>query len=198
MGDVQIDIVGDVHGNLAPLKMLLAALGYDERDQWRHPSGRRLLFVGDLVDRGPASFEVAELVRSLCEGGEHLCLLGNHELNLVDWRRGRTGPKHSNRKTIAAIEADAERGAGRRSSTSSRRSRSRSSCRTCASPTQCGTRAASTSSSPRCSGPWLATCGRASGGTRSVSTRRSRGGSCATVSRPRPSPDSGRTPFRCS
>ncbi len=106
MPGVEIDIIGDIHGNLRPLTQLLASLGYDEREQWRHPDRRRLLFVGDLIDRGPASFEVAELVRSLCESGENLCLLGNHELNLVDWHRGRTGSKHSNLQTIAAIEAD--------------------------------------------------------------------------------------------
>lgn len=105
MGEVAIDIVGDVSENLAPLKQLLAALGYDENDHWRHPNRRRLLFLGNLIDRGPASFEVANLVRSLCEDGENLCLLGDHELNIVDWRRGRTGWNDSNLKTIAAIEA---------------------------------------------------------------------------------------------
>lgn len=102
----KLDVIGDIHGHLEPLQRLLRSLGYDEARGWLHPKGRRLLFVGDLVDRGPHSFEVAELVRALCLSGEHLCLLGNHELNLVQWRRDRTGPKGSNRDTIEAIESN--------------------------------------------------------------------------------------------
>lgn len=107
-GDAQLrlDIVGDIHGQDETLEALLADLGYH---QGRHPEGRRLVFLGDLVDRGLQSFEVADRVRRLCETGEHLCLMGNHEFNLVEHRRGRAGSKHSNRQTIRAIEAGRER-----------------------------------------------------------------------------------------
>ena len=48
------DIVGDVHGELSALLALLAELGYERRSgAWRAPEGRSLVFVGDLVDRGP-------------------------------------------------------------------------------------------------------------------------------------------------
>ncbi len=77
-----IDIVGDVHGRLEPLKQLMALLGYDESG--RHPDGRRLVFVGDLCDRGPDSPEVFELVMRAAKVGEAVCLLGNHELALVE------------------------------------------------------------------------------------------------------------------
>ncbi len=104
-----LDIIGDIHGHLEPLRRLLRDLGYHEPDGWAHPQSRRLLFVGDLVDRGPASLEVAQLIQRLCATGQHLCLLGNHELNLVQWRHGGTGPKGSNRDTIEAIEMDRAR-----------------------------------------------------------------------------------------
>jgi hypothetical protein len=76
-----IDVVGDVHGEIGPLRQLLNKLGYDAAG--RHPKGRRLVFVGDLGDRGPNSPAVIEWVRSLVAQGLAQCLLGNHELNLL-------------------------------------------------------------------------------------------------------------------
>ena len=51
--DVHLDIVGDIHGELDALTSLLKRLGYD--DLGRHPENRKLVFVGDLIDRGPDS-----------------------------------------------------------------------------------------------------------------------------------------------
>lgn len=76
-----LDLVGDVHGEIRPLRRLLDALGY--RADGSHPDGRTLVFVGDLVDRGPDSLEVLRLVRALVEAGRAQCVVGNHELNLV-------------------------------------------------------------------------------------------------------------------
>src|SRR5918911_2165480 len=49
------DIIGDVHGCADELEELLTDLGYaaDAEGAWRHPEGRKAVFVGDLVDRGP-------------------------------------------------------------------------------------------------------------------------------------------------
>src|SRR5687768_9422830 len=49
------DIIGDVHGCIEELTELLSTLGYsrDSEDVYRHPEGRRLIFIGDLADRGP-------------------------------------------------------------------------------------------------------------------------------------------------
>jgi hypothetical protein len=76
-----LDVIGDVHGEIDALRELLALLGYDRVG--RHPSGRTLVFVGDLGDRGPDSPEVFRLVRQWVAAGRALCLLGNHELNLL-------------------------------------------------------------------------------------------------------------------
>ena len=75
-----IDIVGDVHGEIEPLLQLLAQLGYDSRG--RHAQ-RRLVFIGDLIDRGPDSPAVLEFVRELVMAEQAQCLLGNHELLLL-------------------------------------------------------------------------------------------------------------------
>jgi hypothetical protein len=77
-----IDIVGDVHGHCQALGRLLDALGYDE--DGRHAAGRHLVFVGDLSDRGPDSPGVFDLVMRAVERGGATCLLGNHEMPLID------------------------------------------------------------------------------------------------------------------
>lgn len=76
-----LDIVGDIHGELDALRALLARLGY--APDGTHADSRRLVFVGDLGDRGHDSPGVIELVRSLVERGLAQCVLGNHELNLL-------------------------------------------------------------------------------------------------------------------
>ncbi len=75
------DIVGDVHGHVGSLDMALDQLGYSQDGV--HPAGRRLIFLGDLVDRGPDSIRVADRVAKWVQGGLALCVLGNHELNLL-------------------------------------------------------------------------------------------------------------------
>jgi hypothetical protein len=79
--DGPLDIVGDVHGEIEALQTLLQRLGYSS--DGTHPEGRRLVFVGDLVDRGPDSPAVAGLVRRLIEAERAQCVLGNHELNIL-------------------------------------------------------------------------------------------------------------------
>jgi len=81
------DFLGDVHGHVGELAVLLRVLGYEERTvggsrAFRHPS-RTAVFVGDLIDRGPEVRETLQLVRSMVEAGSALCALGNHELNAL-------------------------------------------------------------------------------------------------------------------
>jgi len=76
-----IDIVGDIHGELEALEQLLAVLGY--RGRGEHRAGRRLVFIGDLCDRGPDSPAVIRRVREMVEAGTAQCLLGNHEISLL-------------------------------------------------------------------------------------------------------------------
>ncbi len=64
-----LDIVGDVHGEIDALDALLAELGY--ADDGQHPEGRRLVFLGDLVDRGPDSPAVLERVSRMVAAGRY-------------------------------------------------------------------------------------------------------------------------------
>lgn len=70
--------VGDVHGRLDLLEHLLAKI---HAELQRRPSDKTLLvFVGDLIDRGPASAQVIERLRTYRRSGvETAFLLGNHE-----------------------------------------------------------------------------------------------------------------------
>jgi hypothetical protein len=79
--DGSLDLVGDVHGEIDALSALLRHLGYSA--EGAHPEGRRLVFVGDLVDRGPDSPAVVALVRRFVESERAQCVLGNHELNIL-------------------------------------------------------------------------------------------------------------------
>ncbi len=90
------DVIGDVHGCRAELETLLADLGYDvARDGEgrptgaRHPGGRRAVFLGDLVDRGPDTPAVLRLVMGMVADGDGFCVPGNHESKLLRALRGR-------------------------------------------------------------------------------------------------------------
>lgn len=76
-----LDVVGDVHGEIDALEDLLRVLGY--RGRGEHRGARRLVFIGDLCDRGPDSPAVVERVAAMVREGTAQCLLGNHELNLL-------------------------------------------------------------------------------------------------------------------
>jgi protein phosphatase len=71
------DVIGDVHGCLHTLRRLLVELGYDDG---AHPDGRRLAFVGDLVNRGAHSEETFIQVMRLVGAGRASVVRGNQDL----------------------------------------------------------------------------------------------------------------------
>ena len=86
------DIVGDVHGCFDELVELLRQLGHavDEAAFTVQPAnGRKLVFVGDLVDRGPKVPQVLKLVMNAVASGAALCVPGNHDAKLMRKLRGR-------------------------------------------------------------------------------------------------------------
>ncbi|MDF7676813.1 metallophosphoesterase [Neisseriaceae bacterium ESL0693] len=76
-----LDIIGDVHGEWQALEQLLYYLGYSADGV--HPQGRKLVFVGDLCDRGPDSPAVLDWVIAAVAAERAFAVLGNHELNLL-------------------------------------------------------------------------------------------------------------------
>lgn len=93
------DIIGDVHGCFIELKELLLKLGYKitkHRDKTKNfgysvknPEGRKVIFVGDLVDRGPASNEVLRLAMSMVKNNQAFAVNGNHDDKLNRKLNGR-------------------------------------------------------------------------------------------------------------
>ena len=111
------DIIGDVHGCFDELVELLGQLGYSvdrEGDGYSVSAnhGRKLIFVGDLVDRGPGTVQVLRLVSDLVRSGQAFCVPGNHDMKLVRALRGRDVKRtHGLAETMEQLgqEADAFR-----------------------------------------------------------------------------------------
>ncbi len=92
------DIIGDVHGAADELEALLTLLGYcvtfegtgtTRRAIVTPPSGRKAIFVGDLVDRGPRSPDAMRIVMAMVEAGQGFAVAGNHDVKFVRWLEGR-------------------------------------------------------------------------------------------------------------
>jgi protein phosphatase len=99
------DVIGDVHGCLDELLELLAALGY--APDGTPPPGRRAVFVGDYVDRGPDSPGVLRLVMRMVREGHAICLPGNHDVKLVRKLKGRdVRITHGLAETLAQLDAE--------------------------------------------------------------------------------------------
>lgn len=108
------DIIGDVHGCATELEQLLARLGYEWREtetglyrrSYFHPRGRKAIFLGDLVDRGPRSLDTVFLVKNMVEAGQALAVPGNHDVKLIRKLRGKAVQvRHGLEQTLAEIEA---------------------------------------------------------------------------------------------
>ena len=102
------DIIGDVHGCYDELVMLLDVLGYatDADGVLCHPDNRRVIFLGDLVDRGPGIVEVLKLVMRMVAAGSALCVPGNHEMKLLRKLQGKdVKVTHGLAETLAQLDA---------------------------------------------------------------------------------------------
>jgi protein phosphatase len=104
------DIFGDVHGCFGELAALLTDLGYAvdaDGGSARHPDGRKAVFVGDLVDRGPATPAVLRLVMGMTDEGSGLSVAGNHEAKLLRALRGRdVTTSHGLAESLAQLAAE--------------------------------------------------------------------------------------------
>ena len=112
------DIIGDLHGCCDELEQLLGQLGYvatesksNQDSFWHfptyiHPQGRKAVFLGDLVDRGPRILDSLKLVHNMLAADSALCILGNHENKLMWKLKGKNVKlNHGLEQTMAEIEA---------------------------------------------------------------------------------------------
>jgi protein phosphatase len=95
------DIIGDIHGCYDELVELLAKLGSDQ--------ARKLVFLGDLVDRGPNTPGVLRVVMSSVNEGRALCIPGNHDVKLLRALRGKNVQlTHGLAESLAQLAAESE------------------------------------------------------------------------------------------
>ena len=112
------DIIGDVHGCCDELEQLLKNLGYvaeassSSKDSfwnypvYKHPQGRKVIFLGDLVDRGERILDTLKLVRNMLVADSAMCILGNHENKLMRKLNGKNVKlNHGLEQTMAEMEA---------------------------------------------------------------------------------------------
>ncbi len=114
------DVVGDVHACFDELLALLEKMGYEvQADESAldglggyavlHPEGRKLVLLGDLVDRGPKPAECLRLAMSGQESGIAIVLPGNHDVKLQRALRGRKVQRtHGLAETMTILECEPE------------------------------------------------------------------------------------------
>jgi hypothetical protein len=119
---MKFDIIGDIHGRFQTLERLLKKLGYEPRgDVWKHEE-RRVLFLGDYIDRGSQPRETLHLVRGMVDARHAVAIMGNHELNAVAYhtldssgkplREHTTHNTNQHQATLSAFSAHTSEWAG--------------------------------------------------------------------------------------
>ena len=120
------DIIGDIHGCCDELEQLLEKLGYkidilslpfqpwagsgeevlEVEATYHHPNGRKVIFLGDLVDRGPRILDTIVLVQNMIKAGQAFCVVGNHDDKLLRQIQGKNVKiNHGLENSIAEIDA---------------------------------------------------------------------------------------------
>lgn len=98
-----IDFIGDIHGHADKLEELLQKLGYTIRNgAYAHPE-RKVLFVGDYIDRGPKIKETLEIVKAMVDNENAIALMGNHEYNALCFHFQETEGGHLRKHLIKNI-----------------------------------------------------------------------------------------------
>lgn len=112
------DIIGDVHGMTDELETLLEKLGWsvvwtgegEERmSVLSHREDRRLVFLGDMTDRGPRSRDALLIMEAAVSSGQGFAVASNHDDRFKRWLQGReTSLTHGIDTSIADFEGTSE------------------------------------------------------------------------------------------
>ena len=98
-----IDFIGDIHGYADKLEELLLKLGYAKiNGAYSHPE-RKVLFVGDYIDRGEQIKETLQIVRAMVDSENAIALMGNHEYNALCFHFQETEGGHLRKHLIKNI-----------------------------------------------------------------------------------------------
>jgi len=77
------DLIGDIHGCALALEKLLKKMDYQHQNGCYRHAQRKVIFVGDIVDRGPRIREALHIVKDMVDQGQAEIVLGNHEYNAM-------------------------------------------------------------------------------------------------------------------
>lgn len=80
---MEYHIIGDIHGHGDKLESLLNHLGYEKSAGVYRQQGKRVVFLGDFIDRGTRHRQVLDIVRPMIDTGQALAVMGNHEFNAI-------------------------------------------------------------------------------------------------------------------
>lgn len=84
MTTIGYDIIGDIHGNSTKLHSILFKLGYTNVNSYGYThSERKVIFLGDFIDRGPQQLDTVLTAKAMIENGSALAVMGNHEYNAI-------------------------------------------------------------------------------------------------------------------
>lgn len=79
----ELILVGDTHGMLEPLKDFLLTQNFEIKNNSFYHSQKKLVFLGDILDRGPDSLELLKMVINTVKNKNGYFILGNHEDKLI-------------------------------------------------------------------------------------------------------------------
>jgi len=89
------DLIGDIHGCAQTLVLLLEKMGYQKKEGVYEHKSRKVVFIGDIIDRGPHIREALHLVKSMVDRGSAFIVMGNHEYNALGYSTlARKGSEH--------------------------------------------------------------------------------------------------------
>lgn len=86
-----LDVIGDIHGCMDEWLLLLEKLGYKQSadDLYRHPEGRKILSLGDIMSRGPRSLDSLLFFEAHIKAGLAYMIDSNHGWKIARWLDGR-------------------------------------------------------------------------------------------------------------
>jgi hypothetical protein len=82
-GGFMYDLIGDIHGHYNDLVELIESMGYTKKDDTYFHKERKIIFLGDFIDRGKNQKKVLSLVKKMIKSGAALSVMGNHEYNAI-------------------------------------------------------------------------------------------------------------------
>jgi len=98
-----IDFIGDIHGHADELEALLKKMDYTKKKGvYSHPK-RKVVFVGDYIDRGPKIRKTLKIVKRMVDSDNAIALMGNHEYNAICFQYRETEGGHLRKHSIKNI-----------------------------------------------------------------------------------------------